>query len=329
MSSEVIKAPDTTLRHDWTREEADTLYRRPFPDLLFEAQRVHRETFDPHRIEAASLLSIKTGGCPEDCGYCSQSAHYDTGVKATRLMDLDSVTAAARRAKEAGASRFCMAAAWRSPKPRDLERVAAMVEAVKALGLETCATLGMVDRDQAQRLKQAGLDYYNHNVDTSPAFYGRIISTRTLDDRLETLAHARDAGLKLCCGGIVGLGETLDDRLDMLVLLANLAEPPESVPINLWNEVDGVPVAATANRPDPIAFVRLIAVARILMPRSVLRLSAGRQYMSDELQTLCFCAGANSIFLGDLLLTTRNPGRQSDGDLLDRLGLTTQPAPGA
>ena len=308
-------------RQGWTRAEAEALYRLPFNDLLFQAHTVHRRHFDPNSVQLSRLLSVKTGGCPEDCGYCSQSAHYETGVKATRLMDLDEVVASAERAKATGATRFCMAAAWRSPKPRDLERVSAMVRAVKALGLETCATLGMLTREQAEQLRAAGLDYYNHNVDTSPEFYGQIITTRTLQDRLDTLAEARRAGLKLCCGGIVGMGERVEDRLGMLVLLANLDEPPESVPLNLWNEVEGVPVAERAERPDPIAFARLVAVARIMMPASVVRLSAGRQYMTDELQALCFFAGANSIFLGETLLTTRNPGGDADSALFARLGL--------
>lgn len=311
----------TGIRHDWSRSEAERLYALPFADLMFEAQTIHRRNFDPNHVETASLLSIKTGGCPEDCGYCSQSAHYDTDVKATRLMEHDSVVETARRAKEAGASRFCMAAAWRNPKDRDLDRVCNIVSAVKELGLETCATLGMLKPEQAARLRQAGLDFYNHNVDTSPEFYGQIITTRTMQDRIDTLAHARDAGLKVCCGGIVGMGEQVEDRLGMLLLLANLPSHPESVPINLWNEVKGVPVNETADRPDPIALVRLIAVARIMMPRSVVRLSAGRQYMTDEMQALCFLAGANSIFIGDVLLTTRNPQRNRDAELLDRLGI--------
>lgn len=311
----------TGIRHDWSRSEAERLYALPFADLMFEAQTIHRRNFDPNHVETASLLSIKTGGCPEDCGYCSQSGHYDTDVKATRLMEHDSVVETARRAKEAGASRFCMAAAWRNPKDRDLDRVCNMVSAVKELGLETCATLGMLKPEQAARLRQAGLDFYNHNVDTSPEFYGQIITTRTMQDRIDTLAHARDAGLKVCCGGIVGMGEEVEDRLGMLLLLANLPSHPESVPMNLWNEVKGVPVNETADRPDPIALVRLIAVARIMMPRSVVRLSAGRQYMTDEMQALCFLAGANSIFIGDVLLTTRNPQRNRDAELLDRLGI--------
>jgi biotin synthase len=309
------------LRHDWTRSEAETLYNLPFADLIFQAQTIHRSNFDPNHVETASLLSIKTGGCPEDCGYCSQSAHHDTGVKATKLMDREAVIETARRARDAGASRFCMAAAWRNPKDRDLERVCDMVSAVKELGMETCATLGMVTPDQARRLHAAGLDFYNHNVDTSPEFYGKIITTRTMQDRIDTLAHARDAGLKVCCGGIIGMGEQVGDRLGMLMLLANLPAHPESVPINMWNEVEGVPVNDTAERPDPIALVRMIAVARIMMPKSVVRLSAGRQYMTDELQALCFLAGANSIFIGDVLLTTKNPQTARDAALLDRLGI--------
>jgi biotin synthase len=311
-------------RHDWTRAEAQALYDLPFADLMFQAQSVHRANFDPNHVETASLLSIKTGGCPEDCGYCSQSAHYKTDVKATKLMDHEAVIATARRAREAGANRFCMAAAWRNPKDKDLDRVCDMVSEVKALGLETCATLGMLTREQADRLRAAGLDFYNHNVDTSPEFYGHIITTRTMQDRIETLAHARESGLKVCCGGIVGMGEQVEDRLGMLMLLSNLPEHPESVPINLWNEVKGVPVNAAADAPDPIAMVRMIAVARIMMPKSVVRLSAGRQYMSDEMQALCFLAGANSIFIGDVLLTTKNPQTDKDAALLRKLGMTSK-----
>jgi biotin synthase len=312
-----------TVRTDWDRAEAEALYALPFSDLIFRAQSIHRDNFDPNHVETASLLSIKTGGCPEDCGYCAQSAHYETGLKATRLMDQADVVATARRARDAGATRFCMAAAWRNPKDRDLDKVCEMVSAVKGLGMETCVTLGMLTPGQAARLSDAGLDFYNHNVDTSPEFYDRIITTRTLQDRIDTLTHVRDAGMKVCCGGIVGMGERIDDRLGMLVLLANLPSHPESVPINLWNEVKGVPVNDTAERPDPIELIRLIAVARILMPKSVVRLSAGRQYMTDELQALCFLAGANSIFIGDVLLTTRNPQRDRDANLLDRLGMTS------
>ena len=311
-------------RHNWTRPEAQARYDLPFADLIFQAQSIHRRNFDPNHVETASLLSIKTGGCPEDCGYCSQSAHYETDIKATRLMDQSAVVETARRARDAGASRFCMAAAWRNPKDKDLDRVCEMVSAVKGLGMETCATLGMLTEDQARRLQQAGLDFYNHNVDTSPEFYGRIITTRTMQDRIDTLGHARNAGLKVCCGGIVGMGEQVGDRLGMLMLLANLAVHPESVPINMWNEVKGVPVNDTAERPDPIALVRLIAVARIMMPKSVVRLSAGRQYMTDELQALCFVAGANSIFIGDVLLTTKNPQTDRDAKLLGRLGMTSK-----
>lgn len=313
--------PAGALRHDWMRAEAEALYALPFADLIFQAQTVHRRHFDPNHVETASLLSIKTGGCPEDCGYCSQSAHYETGVKATRLMERKAVVETAQRAKDAGATRFCMAAAWRNPKDRDLDHICDMVSEVKALGMETCATLGMLTPTQAERLHTAGLDFYNHNVDTSPEFYDRIITTRTLQDRIDTLAHARTAGLKVCCGGIIGMGEQVEDRLGMLVLLANLAEHPESVPINLWNEIAGVPVQETAEPADPIALVRLIATARLMMPKSVVRLSAGRQQMTDELQALCFLAGANSIFIGDVLLTTRNPGRDHDADLLRRLGI--------
>ncbi|TYL92616.1 biotin synthase BioB [Bradyrhizobium rifense] len=311
------------VRHDWQRAEAEALYGLRFADLMWQAQRVHRKNFDPNHVETASLLSIKTGGCPEDCGYCSQSAHYDTGLKATRLMDRAEVVAIAQCAKDAGATRFCMAAAWRSPKDRDLDQVCDTISAVKDLGMETCVTLGMLTSKQATQLSEAGLDFYNHNVDTSPEFYDRIITTRTLQDRIDTLAHVRDAGIKVCCGGIVGMGERVEDRLGMLVLLANLPSHPESVPINLWNEVKGVPVNDTAERPDPIALVRLVATTRIMMPKSVVRLSAGRQYMSDELQALCIVAGANSIFIGDVLLTTKNPQRDRDANLLDRLGVTS------
>jgi biotin synthase len=308
----------------WTFEAASSLFEEPFSDLLLKAQTVHREMFDPNEMEAASLLSIKTGGCPEDCGYCSQSARYQTGVKATSLMSGDEVIAAARAAKDLGATRFCMAAAWRNPKDRDLGRVCEMTKAVKGLGLETCATLGMLTPPQAERLSDAGLDFYNHNIDTSREYYPNIATTRTIDERLETLEHARRAGLKVCCGGIVGMGESPADRLGMLVLLANLPEPPESLPLNLWHEVEGVPVKSTAVRPDPISIARLVATARIMMPTSVVRLSAGRKYMTDEMQALCFFAGANSIFIGDVLLTTSNPQKDRDTSLLSRLGIRTR-----
>jgi biotin synthase len=308
------------IRHDWTREEVRALFGLPFPDLMFEAQRIHRLHFDPREVQISTLLSIKTGGCPEDCAYCPQSAAYDTGVAAAKLMDLDAVLSAARAAKEAGASRFCMGAAWRSPKDRDLDQVCAMVEGVNALGLETCVTLGMLNPAQARRLKGAGLDYYNHNIDTSPEFYGAIITTRTYQDRLDTLANVREAGINVCCGGIVGMGETQDDRVGMIATLASLPVHPESVPINMLVRVEGTPLAARAPL-DAIDFVRTIAVARITMPASVVRLSAGREDMSEEAQALCFLAGANSIFYGEKLLTTPNPEPDRDRRLLDRLGM--------
>lgn len=308
------------VRHDWTREEIRALLALPFPDLIFEAQRVHRLHFDPAEVQISTLLSIKTGGCPEDCAYCPQSAKYDTGVKAEKLMALDAVLREAQAAKASGASRFCMGAAWRSPKDRDVENVCAMIEGVKALGLETCATLGMLDAKQAQRLKDSGLDYYNHNLDTSPEFYGEIITTRTYKDRLDTLAHVRDAGINVCCGGIVGMGEGAEDRVGMIAALASLPVHPESVPINMLVQVEGTPLDHETKL-DPLDFVRTIAVARITMPKSVVRLSAGREDMSEETQALCFIAGANSIFYGPKLLTTPNPGRDRDMRLLDKLGL--------
>jgi biotin synthase len=309
-----------TARHDWTRVEVRALFDLPFPDLIFHAQRIHRMHFDPREVQISTLLSIKTGGCPEDCAYCPQSARYDTGVAAERLMALDAVVGEAKAAKAAGASRFCMGAAWRAPKERDLDRVCAMVEAVKALGLETCATLGMLDGAQAQRLRDAGLDFYNHNLDTAPEFYGAIITTRVYQDRLDTLGHVRAAGIAVCCGGIVGMGETREDRVGMIVTLASLPAHPESVPINLLVRVEGTPLAGAADF-DPLEFVRTIAAARIAMPASVVRLSAGREDMSAETQALCFIAGANSIFYGPKLLTTPNPGPDRDAALLDRLGL--------
>jgi biotin synthase len=308
------------IRHDWTREEVRALFDLPFPDLMFRAASVHRENFDPTEVQISTLLSIKTGGCPEDCAYCPQSAKYDTGVKAEKLMDLDAVLTEARAAKEAGASRFCMGAAWREPKDRDLDKVCAMVEGVKALGLETCVTLGMLTGPQADRLKNSGLDYYNHNLDTSPEFYGEIITTRTYEDRLDTLDHVRQAGIHVCCGGIVGMGEDLDDRAGMIATLASLPVHPESVPINMLIQVEGTPLSGKPML-DALDFVRTIAVARITMPASMVRLSAGREDMSDETQALCFLAGANSIFYGPKLLTTPNPGRDSDMALLERLGL--------
>jgi biotin synthase len=308
------------VRHDWTRDEVRALFALPFPELVFEAQRIHRLHFDPREVQISTLLSIKTGGCPEDCAYCPQSTHYDTGVHAAKLMDAADVLAQARAAKAAGASRFCMGAAWRAPKDRDLDQVCAMVSGVKALGLETCATLGMLTAAQARRLGAAGLDYYNHNLDTSPEYYGRIITTRTYWDRLETLAHVRDAGIHVCCGGIVGMGEEREDRVGMIATLASLPVHPESVPINMLVRVEGTPLATRAPL-DGLEFVRTIAAARIAMPASVVRLSAGREDMSEETQALCFLAGANSIFYGPKLLTTPNPEPDRDRRLLDRLGM--------
>jgi len=307
-------------RNDWTREEVRALFALPFTELIFRAAKVHRDNFDPSEVQISTLLSIKTGGCPEDCAYCPQSAKFETGVKAEKLMDLEAVLAEARAAKAGGASRFCMGAAWRSPKDRDLEKVCDMVEGVKALGMETCVTLGMLTGEQAKRLKTSGLDYYNHNLDTSPEFYGEIITTRTYQDRLDTLEHVRAAGINVCCGGIVGMGEKLDDRVGMIATLASLPVHPESVPINMLVRVDGTPLAETATI-DPLDFVRTIAVARITMPASMVRLSAGREDMSEETQALCFLAGANSIFYGPKLLTAPNPGRDHDMALLDKLGL--------
>lgn len=313
--------PETpAVRHDWTLDEVLELFRLPFNDLLYRAQTIHRAHFDANAVQVSTLLSIKTGGCPEDCAYCPQSAHYKTSVAPDRLMAKDAVMAEARRARDAGASRFCMGAAWRSPRDSDVENVAELVEGVKSLGLETCATLGMLTRAQAERLRSAGLDYYNHNLDTSASHYGEIISTRTYQQRLDTLENVRAAGMSVCCGGILGLGEGLEDRAELLRTLANLPEHPESVPINQLVRVEGTPLA-DAEAVDPLDFVRAIAVARILMPRSVVRLSAGREGMSEELQALCFLAGANSIFYGERLLTTPNPATHADRRLFDRLGL--------
>ncbi len=316
-----LYSPSRLPRHDWTGEEVRALFDLSFPELMFRAQSVHRAHFDPAEVQISTLLSIKTGGCPEDCAYCPQSARHDTGLRVEKLMALDAVLAEARAAKDAGASRFCMGAAWREPKDRDLDAVCAMVERVKRLGLETCATLGMLTAPQARRLKASGLDYYNHNLDTSPEFYGEIITTRTYQDRLETLEHVRDAGIHVCCGGIVGMGESREDRVGMIATLARLPMHPESVPINMLVRVAGTPLADEAAL-DPLEFVRTIAVARICMPRSVVRLSAGREDMSEEMQALCFLAGANSVFYGPKLLTTPNPGRDRDRELMDKLGLS-------
>jgi biotin synthase len=310
----------TAIRHDWTREEIRALFDLPFADLLHRAQSTHRAHFDPNAVQVSTLLSIKTGACPEDCGYCPQSAHHATDVNREALLDVDAVVSAARAARDAGASRFCMGAAWRSPREKDFVRVLDMVREVKALGLETCVTLGMLSGDQAERLKAAGLDYYNHNLDTSPEYYGQIITTRRFDDRLDTLARVREAGLNVCCGGIVGMGESREDRVGLLESLANLPQHPESVPINYLVQVAGTPLAGTPAL-DPLEFVRTIAVARILMPASVVRLSAGRESMDDALQALCFLAGANSIFYGDKLLTTGNPAAERDRALFAKLGI--------
>ncbi len=310
-----------TQPRTWTREQVVELFELPFNDLLFRAINVHREHHDPNAVQLSTLLSIKTGACPEDCAYCPQSARYKTGLKKEKLMPLEQIVDAAKRAKENGASRFCMGAAWRSPKDSDIEEVSAAVRAVKELGLETCATLGMLKEEHADALKDSGLDYYNHNLDTSPEFYGDIISTRTYQDRLDTLERVRGAGMKVCCGGIVGMGEDLNDRAGLLVTLANLDPQPESVPINNLVKVAGTPLESTEDL-DPFDFVRTIAVARVLMPKSYVRLSAGREVMSDELQALCFLAGANSIFYGDKLLTTGNAAADADRELFDRLGLT-------
>jgi len=316
----VPQAVRAVPRHDWTRDEVRTLFGLPFPDLVFRAAEVHRRNFDPTEVQISTLLSVKTGGCPEDCAYCPQAAQYDTGVTAGKLMSLEALLAEARAAKAAGAQRFCMGAAWRSPKDRDLDSVCIMVQGVKALGMETCVTLGMLTDAQARRLKASGLDYYNHNLDTSPEYYGAIITTRTYKDRLDTLEHVRAAGIHVCCGGIVGMGEALEDRVGMIATLAGLPVHPESVPINMLVRVEGTPLAGQAPL-NPLDFVRTIAVARITMPASVVRLSAGREDMSEECQALCFLAGANSMFYGPKLLTTPNPGRDRDMALLDKLGL--------
>src|SRR5437016_3495444 len=311
-----------TVRHDWTRQEVGALFALPFPELIFRAQRIHRAHFDATEVQMSTLISIKTGGCPEDCAYCPQSVHYETGVKAEKLMRVDAVMAEARAAKSAGASRFCMGAAWREPKDRDLDQVCEMVAGVKAIGLETCATLGMLTQRQARRLKAAGLDYYNHNLDTSPEYYGSIVTTRDYEDRLATLGRVRAAGLKVCCGGIVGMGESREARAGLIAQLASLAPQPESVPINELVQVEGTPLAGTQKLPW-IEFVRTIAVARILLPASVVRLSAGRASMSEAVQALCFFAGANSIFYGEKLLTTGNPEAARDDALLAALGLAS------
>ena len=309
------------VRNDWSREEILSLFSLPFNDLLFHAQKVHRENFNPNEIQLSTLLSIKTGGCAEDCGYCSQSAHYETGLPATKLMPVEEVIAQARKARDAGASRYCMGAAWRNPKDRHMAELVRMIEGVRDLGMETCMTLGMLEEAQAEVLKEAGLDYYNHNIDTSREFYGHVITTRSFDDRLDTLEKVRDAGIKVCSGGIVGLGESRSDRAGMLRTLANLPVHPDSVPINMLVQCEGTPLAGI-DELDHFEFIRTIAVARITMPRTVVRLSAGRESMNDQTQALCFMAGANSIFVGEELLTTPNPSRSKDRKLLKALGIT-------
>ena len=313
-----VKPMDAEQR--WTVAQIVALFEMPFNDLMHQAQTVHRENFDPNAVQVSTLLSIKTGGCSEDCGYCPQAARYHTDVENEPLMPIDEVLTAARAAKESGASRFCMGAAWRSPKQKDLEPVLKMISEVKAMGLQTCATLGMLKEGQASQLKEAGLDYYNHNLDTAPEFYGDVITTRTYQDRLDTLDSVREADINVCCGGIIGMGETRNQRAGLLAQLANMERPPESVPINLLTQVEGTPLHGT-DELDPFEFVRTIAAARITMPKSYVRLSAGRQSMSEGIQALCFLAGANSIFYGEKLLTTGNPEADADKQLFAKLGL--------
>ena len=317
----MVNDPFSTPRHDWSQAEIIALYRQPLNDLLHRAQSVHRQCFNPNEIQLSTLLNIKSGGCPEDCAYCPQSVRYNTGVENEGLMSCEQVLKAARRAQESGADRFCMGAAWRSPKDRDIDKVAEMIAGVKQLGLETCVTLGMLKPGQPERLKQAGLDYYNHNLDTSESFYGTIISTRTYQDRLDTLQRVRDAGINVCCGGIIGMGESVDDRTSLLQTLACMPRHPESVPINTLVRVTGTPLAEQQET-DPMELVRTVATARILMPHAYVRLSAGRTEMSDSTQALCFYAGANSIFYGEKLLTTDNPQFSRDKALFERLGLS-------
>ncbi|KDM92317.1 biotin synthase BioB [Photobacterium galatheae] len=311
------------VRHDWSIAEVQALFEKPFMDLVFEAQQVHRQYHEPNKVQVSTLLSIKTGACPEDCKYCPQSAHYRTDVDRERLMEVERVLDAAQKAKSSGATRFCMGAAWKNPKERDMPYLLDMVRGVKSMGLETCMTLGMITPDQANTLAEAGLDYYNHNLDTSPEYYGNIITTRTYQDRLDTLSHVRDAGMKICSGGIIGMGESARDRAGLLVELANLPVHPESVPINMLVKVKGTPLE-TVDDVDPLDFVRIIAVARIMMPKSAVRLSAGREGMSEETQALCFMAGANSVFYGCKLLTTPNPEEDKDMQLFRKLGINRQ-----
>jgi biotin synthase len=310
----------TALRHDWNRAELRALFDLPFNDLLFKAQTVHRAHFDPNAVQVSTLLSIKTGACPEDCKYCSQSGHYDTGLDKEKLLEIEKVVNEARAARDKGASRFCMGAAWRSPRDKDMPYVLEMVKQVKSLGLETCMTLGMLAPEQAKALGEAGLDYYNHNLDTSPEYYGKIITTRSYADRLNTLAHVREAGIKVCSGGIIGMGEQREDRIGLLMELANLPQHPDSVPINMLVKIAGTPLGDVEDL-EPFEFVRTVAVARILMPKSYVRLSAGREKMNEQLQAWCFFAGANSIFYGEKLLTTANPETHADRQLFDKLGI--------
>ncbi len=307
-------------KNNWTKEEVISLITQSFNDLIYQAQQVHRENFDPNIVQLSTLMNIKTGGCPEDCAYCPQSAHYNAGIKAEKLLEVDAVLKQAKAAKDSGATRFCMGAAWRRPSQRDLEKVIAMIEAVKKTGMETCVTLGMLDKEQAKKLKFAGLDYYNHNLDSSPEYYSEIISTRDYQERLDTLEHVRDSGINVCCGGIVGMGEQIDDRAGLLMSLANMKVQPESVPINMLVQVEGTPLDKTEEL-DPIDFVRIVASARIMMPASYVRLSAGRSEMTEEMQALCLLAGANSIFYGEKLLTTDNPQLVEDQRLFERLGI--------
>jgi len=316
----MIAAVLPEIRHDWTTEQIHALFNQPLMDLLFQAQTVHRKHFDPNQVQMSTLLSIKTGACPEDCGYCSQSGHHNTNLEKERLISVEEVIAKAKLAKEKGASRFCMGAAWRSPPKKDLPKVIEMIKGVKSLGMETCVTLGMLDNEQATLLKEAGLDYYNHNLDSSPEYYKKVTSTRTYQDRLDTLSEVREAGLKTCCGGIVSMGESPEDRIELLRQLANLPEHPPSVPINLLVPIKGTPLGES-KKIDHLDFVRLIACARIIMPKSVVRLSAGRTEMSEETQALCFLAGANSVFLGEVLLTTPNPAESDDYTFFNKIGI--------
>ena len=314
----MFKSP--LVRHDWTSKETLNLLRQPFNDLVHSAQRIHRQNFDPNKVQLSTLMNIKTGGCPEDCAYCPQSARYQTGVRAEKLATIEEVVSQASLAKNKGASRFCMGAAWRQPKQKDLDSVVSMIKVIKDMNMESCVTLGMLSSDQARQLKDAGLDYYNHNIDSSPEYYTKIISTRDYNERLATLDNVREAGISVCCGGIIGMGESYEDRAGFLLTLANMPSHPESVPINMLVKVEGTPLN-DAEIADPIEFVRIIAAARIMMPRSYIRLSAGRNDMSDEMQALCYLAGANSIFYGEKLLTTDNPQLNQDRQLLERLGI--------